>query len=169
MSPIGFGDLTFDAGRIFGRVPYPLLTFHKANQTYSYQLESYNLMNFMEFVSDQYIALNYQHFFNGLLFNKIPLFKKLELREVGSVKVLYGNVTANNDPRNHPEELFVFPTDVNGNPLTFTLKGKPYVEVSAGVGNILKFIRLEVIKRITYLDNPNVSDIGIRGRFKFDF
>ena len=169
MSPVGFGDLTVDAGKIFGRVPYPLLTFQKANQTYSYQLESYNLMNFMEFVSDEFVGLNYQHFFNGLLFNKIPLFKKLELREVCSVKVLYGRVTANNDPKNHPEELFAFPTDVNGNPLTFTLAGKPYVELSAGVGNIFKFFRLEVIKRMTYLDNPNVSQVGIRGRFKFDF
>jgi hypothetical protein len=169
MSPVGFGDMTVDFGKTFGRVPYPLLTFHKANQTYSYQLESYNLMNFMEFVSDQYVALNYQHFFNGLLFNKIPLFKKLELREVASVKVLYGNVTPNNDPKNHPSELFMFPTDVNGEPLTFTLKGKPYVEVSAGVGNIFKFIRVEVIKRLTYLDNPNVSDFGIRARAKFDF
>lgn len=169
MAPIGFGDLNIDAGKIFGSVPYPLLSFHKANQTYSYQLESYNLMNFLEFVSDQYVAINYQHFMNGFFFNKIPLFKKLELREVGSVKVLYGTVTSQNDPKKHPEKLFGFPRDVNGNPLTYTLEKKPYVEVSAGIGNVFKFFRLEVIKRLTYLDNPNVSDIGIRGRFKFDF
>jgi hypothetical protein len=169
MSPIGFGDMTIESGKLFGRVPYPLLTFHKANQTYSYQLESYNLMNFMEFASDEYVALNYQHFFNGLLFNKIPLFKKLELREVASVKVLYGRVSETNIPENHPEELFQFPTDAEGKPLTFTLENKPYVEVSAGVGNILKFVRVEVIKRVTYLDHPYVSDFGIRGRVKFDF
>lgn len=169
LSPIGFSDMTIDAGKTFGRVPYPLLTFHKANQTYSYQLESYNLMNFMEFVSDQYIALNFQHFFNGFFFNKIPLFKKLELREVCSIKVLYGNVTPDNRPENHPNELFVFPTDEKGNPLTFTLENKPYVEISAGVANVLKFFRIEIIKRMTYLDLPNVSDIGFRGRFKFDF
>ena len=28
---------------------------------------------------------------------------------------------------------------------------------------------VEVIKRITYLQYPNVSQIGVRGRFKFDF
>ncbi len=169
MAPLGFGDLTIDAGKIFGSVPYPLLTFHKANQTYSYQLESYNLMNFMEFVSDQYVAINYQHFMNGFLFNRIPLFKKLELREVGSVKILYGSVTRQNDPNVHPDRLFVFPHDVNGNPITFTLEKKPYVEVSAGVANVLKFFRIEVIKRLTYLDHPLVTDIGLRGRFKFDF
>lgn len=168
-SPIGFGDLNVDAGKVFGRVPYPLLIFPKANQTYSYQLESYNLMNFLEFINDQYISVNYQHFFNGFFFNKIPLFKKLELREVCSVKVLYGSVSKDNLPQNHPEELFIFPTDKNGDPLTFTLEKKPYVEVSAGVGNVFKFFRIELIKRLTYLDNPNVSDFGVRGRFKFDF
>lgn len=168
-SPFGFADLTVDIGKTFGRVPYPLLTFHKANQTYSYQLESYNLMNFLEFVSEQYVAVNYQHFFNGLLFNKIPLFKRLELREVCSVKVLYGNISDNNDPVMHPQELFMFPKYEDGVQQTFTLEKKPYVEVSAGVGNVLKFFRIEVIKRLTYLENPLVSEIGIRGRFKFDF
>lgn len=168
-SPIGFGDFTVDAGKTFGRVPYPLLSFSKANQTYSYQLESYNLMNFLEFISDQYVAINYQHFFNGFFFNKIPLFKKLELREICSVKVLYGSVSATNNPANHPDELFMFPTDLNGKTVTYTLEKKPYVEVSAGVGNVFKFFRIELIKRLTYLDHPNVSDFGIRGRAKFDF
>ncbi|MCC6384207.1 MAG: DUF5686 and carboxypeptidase regulatory-like domain-containing protein [Bacteroidia bacterium] len=169
LAPIGFGDLNLDAGKVFGRVPYPMLVFHKANQTYSYQLESYNLMNFMEFISDQYVAINYQHFMNGLILNRIPLLRKLELREVGSVKVLWGTVTSTNSPKNHPADLFMFPRELNGQPSTFTLASKPYIEVSAGIGNVLKFFRIEVIKRLTYLDNPNVSDIGIRGRFKFDF
>ncbi len=169
VSPFGFGDLNIEAGKIFGRVPYPLLVFPKANQTYSYQLESYNLMNFLEFINDQYVAVNYQHFFNGFFFNKIPLFKKLELREACSVKVLYGSVTPNNRPENHPEELFLFPKDANGNPITYTLEKKPYIEVSAGIMNVFKIIRVEVIKRITYLNNPNVSEIGFRARAKFDF
>ncbi|HKR04918.1 MAG TPA: DUF5686 family protein [Bacteroidia bacterium] len=169
ISPFGFGDLNLEAGKIFGRVPYPLLVFPKANQTYSYQLESYNLMNFLEFINDQYVALNYQHFFNGFFFNKIPLLKKLEWRETCSVKVLYGSVSDKNNPAKHPGEIFIFPTDTAGIPLTYTLAKKPYVEVSAGVGNVFKILRIEVIKRLTYLDNPHVSDFGIRARAKFDF
>ena len=39
---------TLEGGRVFGQVPYPLLVTHRANQTYSYQLQAYNLMNFLE-------------------------------------------------------------------------------------------------------------------------
>jgi hypothetical protein len=75
ISPIGYTDVTAEGGRIFGKVPYPLLMIHRANQSYSYQLESYNLMNFLEFVSDQYAGLFVDHYFNGFFFNKIPLVK----------------------------------------------------------------------------------------------
>jgi hypothetical protein len=43
------------------------------------------------------------------------------------------------------------------------------VEGSVGVGNILKFFRIDVVKRFTYLNLPNVTPVGIRGRFKLDF
>jgi hypothetical protein len=38
-----------------------------------------------------------------------------------------------------------------------------------GIANIFKLIRLDVVKRLAYLDHPEVSQWGIRGRFKFDF
>ena len=73
---------------------------------------------------------------------------------------------------NHPEinqNLMLFPTDKFGSPTTFSLKEKPYVEASVGIGNIFKFFRIDLIRRMSYLDNPNVPEYGIRGRFKFDF
>ena len=57
-SVLGYSDVVWESGKIFGRVPYPLLAIHRANQTYSYQILSYNMMNFLEFVSDQYTSLN---------------------------------------------------------------------------------------------------------------
>src|SRR6185503_19266199 len=124
-------------------------------------LQSYNLMNFLEFVSDRYVALNVDHFFNGFFFNKIPLFKRLKLREVITAKMLYGTITDENNPALHPE-LFKFPVQSDGTPLTYTLEKLPYIEVSAGIGNILKIFRVEVIRRLTYLDHPTVSEYGVR-------
>jgi hypothetical protein len=86
MSQLGYSDLVVEGGYIFGKLPYPLMTIHRANQTYAYQLNSYNLMNFQEFVSDHFAAVSIDHHFNGLFFNRIPLLKKLKLREVVSVK-----------------------------------------------------------------------------------
>ncbi|NVN93953.1 MAG: carboxypeptidase-like regulatory domain-containing protein [Bacteroidetes bacterium] len=168
MSILGYSDLELDGGRIWGNVPYPLLFVHNANQTYAYQIQAYNMMNFLEFVSDKYASMNYTHYFNGLFLNRIPLFKRLKFRELVSVKALFGEVGDNNNPyKNH--DLLAYPTDANGNPLTFTLDGKPYVEASVGVSNILKFLRVDLVKRMTYMENPNVPSWGIRARFKFDF
>ena len=51
LSQLGFSDVTVEGGKLFGQVPYPLLTIFRANQTYAYDLYSYNLMNCLEFVS----------------------------------------------------------------------------------------------------------------------
>ncbi len=167
LSILGYGDVSFEAGKIFGKVPYPLLYIHRANQTYSYQKNSYNLMNFLEFVSDQYVSLNIDHCFNGFIFNKIPLIKKLKLRELVTFKVLYGGLDKINNPE-FQNDLFKFPTDKNGILQTYTLEKIPYIEASVGVSNILRIFRVDLIKRFTNLNHPNVADIGIRIQFRFD-
>ncbi|MGZ3838132.1 MAG: DUF5686 family protein [Flavisolibacter sp.] len=167
MSQFGNSDVILEGGYIFGRVPYPLLTVHRANQTYAYQLASYNLMNFLEFVSDHYVSLNVDHHFNGFIFNRLPLLKKLDLREVATAKILYGGVRNENDPDQHPD-LYRFPS-FNGIPTTFTLNDGPYIEGSVGISNIFKLLRLDVVKRFTYLDHPEIAKWGIRGRVRFEF
>jgi hypothetical protein len=159
--------MILEGGYIFGRVPYPLLTVHRANQTYAYQLASYNLMNFLEFVSDRYVSLNIDHHFNGFIFNRLPLIKKLDLREVVTAKILYGGVRNENDPSKNPD-LYKFPTD-NGVPTTFAMDKEPYVEGSVGISNIFKLLRVDVVKRFTYLDHPDIATWGIRGRVRFEF
>lgn len=166
-SIIGYSDITLEAGKIFGQVPYPLLFIHRANQTYSYQRYSYNLMNFLEFVSDQYFSIYLDHSFNGFIFNKIPMLKRLKLREVVTCKVLYGGINDKNDP-SLESGLFKFPTDNNSIPLTYTLSGKPYVEASVGVSNLFRIFRIDLIKRFTYIHNPDVSDLGIRIQIRLD-
>ncbi|MCF2493903.1 MULTISPECIES: DUF5686 and carboxypeptidase-like regulatory domain-containing protein [Dyadobacter] len=169
LSQFGYADVTAEGSYIFGKnVLFPLLTIHRANQTYAYQLNSYNLMNFLEFVSDHYASLDVQYYMNGFLFNKIPLLKKLKLREVFSFKGLMGGLRDENNPANNPA-LFRFPVDENGKPISYTLSREPYIEGSVGIANIFKLLRVDLVKRFTYLDNPNVSEWGIRARFRLDF
>ncbi|TNE49425.1 MAG: carboxypeptidase-like regulatory domain-containing protein [Bacteroidetes bacterium] len=168
LPPIGYNYLYLEAGAILGRVPYPLLMIHRANQTYVYQIYSYNLMNFMEFVSDRYIALNIDHNFYGFFLNKIPLVRKLKLREMASMKLLYGAVT----PTNRPDEgtgLLYFPRRPDGSPITHTLEQKPYIEASIGISNIFKVLRIDLIRRFTYLDHPEAPKFGIRGQVQLFF
>jgi hypothetical protein len=169
LSQFGYVDASTDGGYIFGKLPFPFLTIHHANQTYAYQLHSYNLMNFMEFVSDKYVAANLDFYFNGFFFNKIPLIKKLKLREVGSFKILYGGVRDENNPEK-TQDIFKYPVDpVSGKQTTFNFGAKPYIEVSLGVANIFKLIRVDLVRRLSYLENPGIATWGIRTRVRFDF
>ncbi len=167
VSLLGYTDVTLEAGKIFGQVSYPLLFEHTANQTYSYQQNGYNLMNFLEFVSDRYASVNIDHCFNGFLLNKVPLVKKLKLREVVTCKVLYGQLYDHNNPE-YNTSLLSFPADASGLPLTYTLERKPYIEGSIGLSNIFRILRVDFIRRFTYLDNPNVARYGIRVQFRLD-
>ncbi len=167
LSQFGYADVTLEGGYISGKLPYPLLTIHRANQTYAYQVNSFNLMNFMEFVSDRYASANVDYYLNGFIFNKLPLIKKLKLREVASAKILYGGVRDENNPLPGSNTL-KFPNS-DGLPTTYSLNSKPYMEVSVGIANIFKILRVDVVKRLSYLNHPDVAEWGIRARFKFDF
>ncbi|RFM27621.1 DUF5686 family protein [Deminuibacter soli] len=169
MSWLGYSDLVITGSYLTGQLPYPLLDIHHANQTYAYQLDSYNMMNFLEFVNDHYVALSIDHHFNGLLFNRIPLFRKLKWREVLEAKVIYGGVRDENDPSKNAN-VYKYPSDpVTGAPTTFTMNGRPYIEGGIGITNIFRVIRVDLVKRFTYLENPDIATWGIRVRYKFDF
>ena len=175
LAQLGFTDMELEGGKILGSVPYPLLNLPQANQSFFLQETSFNMMNFMEFISDEYASVKLTHYFNGFIFNKVPLFKRLKWREVLSVKALYGNLTDENNPDIN-NELYKFPVDINGGPSTFAFKnGVPYIEASIGIMNFFKVFRIEFLQRLTYLDNPGVptmfgvKGLGIRAKGKVDF
>ncbi len=145
-SQLGFSYVTLQAGRVIGKAPFPLLTIHQGNQTYANLFNSYNLMNFLEFVSDRYVSLVVEQNSNGFFLNKIPVIKAFNLRELVSLKVLYGNLSNDNNPNLHPN-LIQFPLYNNGISRTYRLGKEPYVEGSVGVANIFKILRVDLIKR----------------------
>ncbi|MEQ1745595.1 MAG: DUF5686 family protein [Saprospiraceae bacterium] len=167
-APIGWAQVIVEGGRTMGTVPFPLLTVHRANQTYSLQPESYNLMNFLEFVSDKYAAVTLNHNFGGIIFNRIPLFNRLKWREMFTFKALWGGLDETNRPTAE-NGLLHFPTSPDGTPLTYTLEKKPYMEASVGIGNIFKVLRVDYIRRLSYLDHPNVAEWGVRARVQLEF
>lgn len=167
LSQLGFIDAVAETGTTLGKVPYPLLTIHRANQTYAYFIRSYNLMNFLEFVSDHYASLNLDYKLNGFLLNKIPLVKKLKWREAISFKILTGGLRKENNPNVTPG-LIEFST-TNGVPNTYALGRKPYMEGSIGLLNVFKVLRLDVVRRFSYLNHPNVDKWGLRGWVRLMF
>ena len=167
LSTFGYTDVTLSGTYVAGKLPFPLLSILPANQTYIYQPDSYNLMNFLEFVSDHYAGVDVEHHFNGFIFNKVPLLKKLKWREILTAKLLYGGLRPENDPVNDVS-LMKFPM-INGQVSTFALGNQPYIEAGFAIGNIFKFARVDFIERFSYLDHPLVPRYGIRFQLKFDY
>ncbi len=169
ISPIGNTYAELEAGKVFGEnIPFPLLFVPRANQTYAHQLRSYSMMNFLEFISDEYVSFVAEHHFYGFFLNKIPLVKKLKFREVVTFKGLYGGLSDENNP-GITTGLLHLPADENGNATTFSLEDKPYMEVSFGLENIFKIFRVDLVQRLTYLDHPGVSPLGIRVKLNVEF
>jgi len=145
---IGWSKYVIEAGKIWGRLPYPFLKMHEGNETYFFDETSFNTMNYFEFVSDEWVSLYYTHRFDGFFLNRIPLLRKLKWREVVWGKGLIGNLSAAN--RNYSE----FPEGMH------TL-GKPYIETGAGIENIFKFLRVDGVWRLSYLDHPDIAKFQV--------
>lgn len=161
-SAFGYLDVIGKAGKVWNKVPYPLLILPNANLSYTIQPESYTNMNALEFINDEYVSWDVTYYMNGLILNRIPLLKKLKLREVVSFRGLYGNLTDKNNPWKE-DGLFAFPER------SHIMGGDPYMEAGVGVENILKFFRLDYVWRMTYLDNPGIDKQGLRFSFEFKF
>ncbi|GAP43587.1 hypothetical protein TBC1_111743 [Lentimicrobium saccharophilum] len=152
----GWSKYNIEAGKIWGKVPYPLLKIHPGNETYVYDESAFNLMNYYEFISDQYISFYYTHHFVGAFFNKIPVFRKLKWREVAQVKGVIGNVT---------KENLAFSALPAGTYTTW----KPYVEAGLGIENIFRIFRVDAVWRLSYYDHTDINKFGVMVSMQFDF
>ena len=156
ISPIGKMTCIFEAGKVFGTVPFPLLKLHEGNETYAFDKYAFNLMNLYEFASDTYLCATLEHHFNGFFLNRIPLMRKLKWREVAYAKGLIGDISDKNCEKN---ALMDFPSslgDVN----------KPYFETGVGIENIFKFFRVDAVWRLSHLDNPGISKFAVLFRLQ---
>jgi hypothetical protein len=135
------------AGKIFGKLPFLLLKNPEGNFSYTHSTYFFNNMNLLEFSADQYLSLNFQYFFGGLLLDKIPLIKKLKWRELVTTNIFYGNMSVANRNFNHLNTIdYAYPI--------------PYVEAGVGVENIFKFIRLDCIWRLTHTDKADIIEFS---------
>lgn len=155
-NPLGYFRYNIIAGKIFGLLPYPLLELHPGNETYAYDPFAFNMMNYYEFYSDEYLIFSVEHHFQGFFFNRIPLFRWLKLREVVTGKLLFGRLKEENKNAMEPPEYL-------------TSLDKPYSEVSIGIENILRLFRIDAMWRLAYRDHKNIQKFGVRVTMQLSF
>jgi hypothetical protein len=155
--PLGVGYLTMTGEYIFNTLPYPLLTLHLGNQSLFYSSITYNLMNYGEFVSDHYASLQYRQYLEGFLLNRIPLLNKLKWRLLATSNVIMGGLRQSN--RDLISDFT--PDGREALPAGFFKNGKPYIELGYGVENIFKFLRVDFVHRVSYLENTDSRKFGV--------
>lgn len=163
----GFGRLTttVESGKTFGEVPLGLLSVIPGNQSYFSIYNTFSQLDFYEFVSDTYTSLHFEHNFNGRLFSRIPFLRELNLREIVSLRGVWGEISDENIALNN----------VQSNPNNIQLLApdkKPYYEYGFGIGNIFKVFRIDFNFRGNYTDkilNSDARKFGITGTFGFYF
>lgn len=163
LSSFGHIDATVKAGKVWDRVPFPMLLLPNTNQSVTIQPESFAMMRAMEFITDQYASFHLTYYLKGWILNRIPLIKWLKMREVVSVNGLVGDLTDKNNPEVNPVGLFIFPEG------TRPIGNTPYVEASVGLENIFKILRVDYYRRLTYLNEPGIKKGGFRVALRFSF
>jgi hypothetical protein len=144
------------AGKVFGTAAYPFLRVHEGSQTYWLQSTAHNSMAFFEFISDSYVGVRASHHFDGLIFDRIPLIKKLKWRLVASGKSVWGTISE------RQLQTMLLPD------ITRTFGNLPYVESSLGIENIFKVLRVDCVWRMTHLDE-GMNPFAIRAKLTIRF
>lgn len=153
----GYTAYLAEAGTILGTVPYPFLGIPFGNQAILADRASFNMMNYLEFASDKYIALHVEHHFEGLFFNRIPGVRKLKLREFLLARMFAGDLSDKNN-----QKFWAFPERMHA-------INEPYLEVGFGIENILKLGRIDFTWRLNYLDHNNTYSFLPKPSFQFRF
>lgn len=145
LPPFGVSDISVNAGKIWGDVPYPLLKLHEGNATYFNNPGSFACMDYYEFASDAWVGWFYEHDFKGFFLGKIPLLKKLKWREILSFRGVYGTLRDGNNgsgDKNARADI-LFPEGLGD-------VSKPYIEAGVGITNIFKVFRIDSYWRLSH-------------------
>ena len=160
-------DCYLKGGIQWNQVPYPLLIMPETNLSYIIQDETFELIDNMEFLNDRFASLYISWDFNGKIFNRIPLLKKLKWREYIGFRCLWGGLSDKNNPfleqNAQSDILMMFPEGCH-----VMDSKKPYYELSVGIHNIFKLIHVEYVRRLNY-HYENTHKDGVRFMVRMTF
>lgn len=149
----GYIKYGIGVGYINGIVAYPFLKVHEGNQSYYLYKNTFNMLNYFEFISDRYADAYLENHWGGLFLDYIPGIRKLKMRFVTTAKATWGMLS-----QRHNQEMLI-PTFIK------KFGNVPYLEVSLGLENILNFLRVDVFYRTTH-QIPGKSPFGVRARLE---
>lgn len=159
---LGRFDYQFTFGKLWSAVPFPILYSPPYNYGLQHERNSFQLLNPLEYVADEWITAFVEYHLRGLIFDRIPHVNKLGLRGVISANLLYGNLTKKNRQETG-EELFVLPVH------TTEMNGNIYGEIGFGLENLFDVLRVDLYYRVTPLTPYSKSPWGIKAGLSLHF
>jgi len=158
---LGRSLVTFQAGKTFQGLPLSLLSAIPGNESYIQMYGTFTQLDYYQFVTDEYVTLNYEHNFNGWILNKVPLIKKLKLRTIGFLRAAYGDVSEKSKSINRSTINYLAPNQ------------QIYYEYGFGIGNIgwanIRPLRIDFNWRGNYNNLPDVRKFGVTVGMQFNF
>ena len=159
LSIMGRLDVVAGAGHVWSAAPFPDLLIPNANISYTIQPGSFALMNPLEFVNTSYVSCDLTYRPQGLLLNLIPGVRRLGLREIVAFRALWGHLDRRCTPGEGSAQLFDFPVEAH----VTEMKHGPYMEIAAGLDNILRCLRVDYVWRLSYRAVPyEIDRSGVR-------
>ncbi len=154
-----FMNYIFNAGYLFGKAPYDLLDQPVGSMSLGYAKDRYNLLHFASFAHNLYTNTHLHFNGGGVILNRIPLVRKMKLREIISFKCHYGDLTKSY------EGVFDLPGYYTNN------FKEPYAEIGFGVTNIFKVLRVEYVHQLNshYMNRDFTDNSGFRFRAEMSF
>ncbi len=157
----GRSNVVFEAGKIFQGVPLSLLSVIPGNESYGQIPGTFSQIDYYEFVTDSYATFILDHHFNGWILNKIPLIKKLKVREVGFIRAAWGDLSNESIEMNRSDVNYLAPKD------------KIYFEYGFGIENIglgnFRPFRIDFNWRGNYRELPDARKFGVTVGMDFSF
>ena len=163
LSSFGHVDARVNIGYCWNQVPFMKLYSPETSTSVFLNQRGFNAMLPMEFLMDRYVGWYATYYFKGWILNRIPGINRLKLRGVCSFSGIAGYLSDKNNPYKPGNEgLYCFPEGLvnasfddagrmtagrTGSPIDYHM---PYMELTAGLENIFKFIRIDYIRRLTY-------------------
>ena len=160
-------DFRVRASAQWNKVPFQFLLTPPMCLSYVEQEGTLNMLHNMELFMDRRVSWSVEWNLNGKIFNRIPLLKKLKLREYIGFKGCWGMLTDKNNPvKNTTDDLlYKFPDN-----RSYAIDSHvPYMEFSCGIRNILKLFGVDYVRRLNYLDIPGAKKNGVRFNLTLSF
>lgn len=161
LSVLGRLDAELEAGAVWGDAPQTSLFNPNATTGWVLRPRTFQTLRPLEYVADKYLRFQGTYHMRGLLLSRIPLIKRLRLREVLSLHGYWGHISERNRlPRQGMPYLPSTSTPMNN---------RLHLEVGAGIDNIFTLFRVEYFYRVTDPHIPAADRHAVRIRTSVTF